>query len=53
MMKVLSQIEKKLAGYNGCSNAPLPVKKQVQELIEEATDLRNLAQGLVKLFGYC
>lgn len=32
-------------GYNGTSDQPLPVKKQVQELIEEAVDLRNLSQG--------
>jgi phosphatidylinositol kinase/protein kinase (PI-3 family) len=42
---VLSQIEKKLAGFKDDSEQPLSVKKQVQELIEEAIDLRNLAQG--------
>lgn len=44
-LQVLSQIERKLAGYNKGSEQSLPVKKQVQELIEEATDLRNLSQG--------
>ena len=43
--QVLAEIERKLAGYIGGSEAPLTVKKQVQEMIEEATDLRNLAQG--------
>ncbi len=44
-MQVLAQIERKLVGYNRGSDAPLSVGKQVQELIEEATDLENLAQG--------
>ncbi|ORY33953.1 hypothetical protein BCR39DRAFT_463113 [Naematelia encephala] len=46
-LAVLAQIERKLAGYQGGSEVPLPVKKQVQELIEEATDLGNLSQGYV------
>ncbi len=43
--QVLAQIERKLQGYNGDSEAPLSVKKQVLALIEEASDVRNLAQG--------
>jgi hypothetical protein len=39
-LQVLSKIERKLVGYNG-----LAVKKQVQDLIGEATDIENLSQG--------
>ncbi|WVR03316.1 hypothetical protein IAU60_000307 [Kwoniella sp. DSM 27419] len=46
-LKVLSDIERKLIGYSKNSDQPLSVKKQVQELIEEATDLKNLSQGYV------
>lgn len=48
-LHVLAQIERKLSGYQGDSPdaQPVEVKKQVQELIEEATDIRNLAQGYV------
>jgi len=41
----LAQIERKLAGYQGDAEKPAEVKRQVQELIEEATSLQNLAQG--------
>jgi hypothetical protein len=34
-----------LVGYNGNGEKPLAVKKQVQDLIGEATDIENLAQG--------
>ncbi|KAK8844641.1 hypothetical protein IAR55_006488 [Kwoniella newhampshirensis] len=46
-LQVLSQIERKLVGYHNDSAQPLTVNQQVQELIEEATDLRNLSQGYV------
>nr|ODO02215.1 phosphatidylinositol 3-kinase [Cryptococcus depauperatus CBS 7855] len=46
-LQVLAQIERKLIGFNEHSEQPLTVKKQVQELIEDATDLRNLSQGYV------
>ena len=42
---MLAQIERKLAGFLGDEDQPVEVKKQVQVLIEEATDMRNLAQG--------
>jgi len=45
MQQVLAQIERKLAGFLGDAEQPVEVKKQVQVLIEEATDMRNLAQG--------
>ena len=32
-------------GYNGNGEKPLAVKKQVQDLIGEATAIENLAQG--------
>ena len=44
-LHVLAQIEKKLAGYEDHAEAPVPVRKQVQDLVEQATDIRNLAQG--------
>jgi phosphatidylinositol kinase/protein kinase (PI-3 family) len=43
--QVLAKIERKLVGYNGNGEKPLAVKKQVQDLIGEATDIENLAQG--------
>lgn len=48
-LQVLAQIERKMSGYQGDKpgDQPVIVKKQVQELIEEATDIRNLAQGYV------
>jgi FKBP12-rapamycin complex-associated protein len=49
-LQVLAGIERKLSGYQGAAGdgqEPVEVKKQVQELIEEATDIRNLAQGYV------
>ena len=33
-------------GYNGQTEKPLAVKKQVQDLIGEATDIGNLSQGM-------
>ena len=44
-LQVLAKIERKLVGYNGPTEKPLNVKKQVQDLIGEATDIENLAQG--------
>ncbi|WWC85668.1 uncharacterized protein L201_000534 [Kwoniella dendrophila CBS 6074] len=47
-LQVLSQIEKKLIGYhNENTEQPLSINRQVQALIEEATDLKNLSQGYV------
>ncbi|RSH90651.1 hypothetical protein EHS25_001256 [Saitozyma podzolica] len=46
-LAVLAGIERKLAGYNKSSETPLSVKKQVHELVVEATSLENLAQGYV------
>lgn len=43
--QVLAKIERKLVGYNGPTEKPLGVKKQVQDLIGEATDIENLSQG--------
>lgn len=34
-----------MVGYNGNGEKPLAVKKQVQDLIGEATGIENLAQG--------
>jgi FKBP12-rapamycin complex-associated protein len=44
-LQVLAKIERKLVGYNGPTERPLAVKKQVQDLIGEATDIENLSQG--------
>jgi hypothetical protein len=44
-LQVLAKIERKLVGYNGPTERPLGVKKQVQDLIGEATDIENLSQG--------
>jgi FKBP12-rapamycin complex-associated protein len=44
-LQVLAKIERKLVGYNGPTEKPLAVKKQVQDLIGEATDIENLSQG--------
>jgi len=44
-LQVLAKIERKLVGYNGQTEKPLAVKKQVQDLIGEATDIGNLSQG--------
>ena len=44
-LQVLAKIERKLVGYNGLTEKPLAVKKQVQDLIGEATDIENLSQG--------
>nr|XP_019014364.1 phosphatidylinositol 3-kinase [Kwoniella pini CBS 10737]OCF53145.1 phosphatidylinositol 3-kinase [Kwoniella pini CBS 10737] len=46
-LQVLSQIEKKLVGYHKDTARPLTINRQVQALIEEATDLENLSQGYV------
>ncbi|WRT63514.1 uncharacterized protein IL334_000419 [Kwoniella shivajii] len=46
-LQVLAQIERKLIGYHEDSDQLLSINKQVQELIEEATDLKNLSQGYV------
>ncbi|WWD22809.1 hypothetical protein CI109_107303 [Kwoniella shandongensis] len=46
-LHVLAEIERKLLGYNKESEQSLTVNRQVQELIEEATDLKNLSQGYV------
>nr|XP_018266518.1 phosphatidylinositol 3-kinase [Kwoniella dejecticola CBS 10117]OBR88676.1 phosphatidylinositol 3-kinase [Kwoniella dejecticola CBS 10117] len=46
-LQVLSQIEKKLIGYHKDTEQPLTINRQVQALIEEATDLKNLSQGYV------
>ncbi|ODN80500.1 hypothetical protein L202_02731 [Cryptococcus amylolentus CBS 6039] len=43
-LQVLGQIEKKLIGFHQDNEQPLSVNKQVQKLIEEATDLKNLSQ---------
>ena len=45
-LQVLAKIERKLVGYNGTTERPLAVKKQVQDLIGEATDIGNLSQGM-------
>lgn len=45
--QVLTQIERKLAGYEGEATEPIEVQKQVQRLIEKATSLENLSQGYV------
>jgi hypothetical protein len=45
-LQVLAKIERKLVGYNGPTERPLAVKKQVQDLIGEATDIENLSQGM-------
>lgn len=48
MSQVLTQIERKLAGYGASRDSKdgiMSVKHQVQELVEEATSLENLAQG--------
>jgi FKBP12-rapamycin complex-associated protein len=44
-LQVLAKIERKLVGYNGPTEGPLAVKRQVQDLIGEATDIENLSQG--------
>ena len=47
-MQVLTAIERKLAGYGASRDikeGAMSVKHQVQELVEEATSLENLAQG--------
>jgi hypothetical protein len=44
-LQVLAKIERRLVGYNGPTEKPLAVKKQVQDLIGEATDIENLSQG--------
>ncbi|EIW71794.1 hypothetical protein TREMEDRAFT_67963 [Tremella mesenterica DSM 1558] len=46
-LSVLAEIERKLAGHDQVTGEVIPVKQQVQQLIEEATDLRNLSQGYV------
>ncbi|WVF66281.1 hypothetical protein IAT40_001021 [Kwoniella sp. CBS 6097] len=46
-LRVLAEIERKLIGYHKDGEQPLTVNRQVQELIEEATDLKNLSQGYV------
>nr|XP_019048571.1 hypothetical protein I302_02343 [Kwoniella bestiolae CBS 10118]OCF27501.1 hypothetical protein I302_02343 [Kwoniella bestiolae CBS 10118] len=46
-LQVLSQIERKLIGYHKDADQPLTINRQVQALIEEATDLKNLSQGYV------
>ncbi|OCF43750.1 phosphatidylinositol 3-kinase [Kwoniella heveanensis CBS 569] len=46
-LRVLAGIERKLIGYHKDAEQPLTVNRQVQELIEEATDLKNLSQGYV------
>ncbi|RXK37808.1 hypothetical protein M231_04898 [Tremella mesenterica] len=46
-LSVLAEIERKLAGHDQVTGGVIPVKQQVQQLIEEATDLRNLSQGYV------
>ncbi|WVQ93902.1 hypothetical protein IAU59_000980 [Kwoniella sp. CBS 9459] len=46
-LRVLAEIEKKLLGYHEGGEQPLSVNRQVQELIVEATDLKNLSQGYV------
>jgi hypothetical protein len=45
-LQVLAKIERKLVGYNGPTEKPLGVKKQVQDLIGEATAIENLSQGM-------
>lgn len=44
-VKVLAEIEQKLMGYEKGNKAPLPANRQVQLLLGQATDLRNLCQG--------
>ncbi|KAK6905037.1 hypothetical protein I203_105856 [Kwoniella mangroviensis CBS 8507] len=46
-LQVLSQIERKLIGYHKDADQPLTINRQVQALVEEATDLKNLSQGYV------
>ncbi|TYJ58649.1 hypothetical protein B9479_000485 [Cryptococcus floricola] len=51
-LQVLGQIEKKLIGFHKDNEQPLSVNKQVQKLIEEATDLQNLSQADASTVGY-
>lgn len=44
-LQVLADIEKKLMGYEKGNKEALPANAQVQYLIGQATDLRNLSQG--------